>query len=149
MTELPSDDKHLSISRTVLIPLAESDVEYVRSGGPGGQNVNKVSSKARVRWPVTSSPSLPDAVKERFLAQYKSRLTNEGDLIVVGQRYRDQKKNYDDCLNRLREMVREVLVPPRPRKATKPSRASQRRRVEAKKQRSDTKRLRRPPKSGE
>lgn len=145
----PSGETHLVVSGSVAIPLAEFDVEYVRSGGPGGQNVNKVSSKARVRWPVVSSPSLPDEVKERFLARYKSRLTNEGDLIVVGQRYRDQKKNYDDCLNRLREMVREVLVPPRPRKATKPTRGSQKRRVEAKKQRSDTKRLRRKPKLGE
>jgi len=141
-----SDETHLVVSRSVAIPLAEFDVEYVRSGGPGGQNVNKVSSKARVRWPVVSSPSLPDDVKQRFLVRYQSRLTNEGDLIIVGQRYRDQKKNLDDCLNRLAEMVREVLVPPRPRKPTRPSRASQRRRVEAKKQRSDTKRLRRPPK---
>lgn len=145
----PSDETHVVVSRTVAIPLAEFEIEYVRSGGPGGQNVNKVSSKARLRWPVASSPSLPDAVKERFLSQYKSRLTNEGDLIIAGQRFRDQKKNYDDCLNRLREMVREVLVPPRPRKATKPTRASQRRRVETKKQRSDTKRLRRKPKLGE
>jgi ribosome-associated protein len=145
----PSDETHLVVSRSVAIPLTEFDVEYVRSGGPGGQNVNKVSSKARVRWPVVSSPSLPDEVKERFLTRYKSRLTNEGELILVGQKYRDQKQNYDDCLTRLAEMVREVLVPPRPRKPTKPSRASQRRRVEAKKQRSDTKRLRRKPKPGD
>lgn len=145
----PSDETHLVVSRSVAIPLTEFDVEYVRSGGPGGQNVNKVSSKARIRWPVVSSPSLPDEIKERFLARYKSRLTNEGELILVGQKYRDQKQNYDDCLNRLAEMVREVLVPPRPRKPTKPSRASQRRRVEAKKQRSDTKRLRRPPKGSD
>ncbi len=145
----PSDETHLVVSRSVSIPLAEFDVEYVRSGGPGGQNVNKVSSKARVRWPVVASPSLSDEVKERFLTRYKSRLTNEGDLIIVGQRYRDQKKNYDDCLDRLREMVREVLVPPRPRKATKPTRGSQKRRVEAKRQRSTTKQLRRNPKHGE
>jgi ribosome-associated protein len=145
----PSDETRLVVSRSVSIPLAEFAVEYVRSGGPGGQNVNKVSSKARVRWPVVSSPSLPEEVKERFLTRYNSRLTNEGELIIVGQRYRDQKKNYDDCLDRLREMVREVLVPPRPRKATKPTRGSQKRRVEAKRQRSDTKRLRGKPKQGE
>jgi ribosome-associated protein len=144
-----SPEVHLVVSRSLSIPLAEFDVEYVRSGGPGGQNVNKVSSKARVRWPVVSSPSLPDDVKERFVTRYKSRLTNEGDLIIVGQRYRDQKKNYDDCLDRLREMVREVLDPPRPRKATKPTRGSQKRRVEAKRQRSDTKRLRGKPKLGD
>ncbi|MBA3313346.1 MAG: aminoacyl-tRNA hydrolase [Planctomycetota bacterium] len=149
MTTSPPDETHLVVSRTVAIPLAEFDVEYVRSGGPGGQNVNKVSSKARVRWPVSSSPSLPEEMKERFLTRYKSRLTNEGELVVAGQRYRDQKKNLDDCLQRIVEMIREVLVPPRPRKATKPTRGSQRRRVETKRQRSDTKRLRGKPKDAE
>jgi ribosome-associated protein len=146
---VPSEENQLVISRTLAIPLAEFDVEYVRSGGPGGQNVNKVSSKARVRWPVVATPSLPDGVKERFLNRYKSRLTNEGELIVTGQRYRDQKKNYDDCLERLREMIRAILVPPRPRKATKPTKGAQKRRVEAKRQRSETKRLRgKPPDAG-
>lgn len=141
----PPEETHLVISRSVAIPLAEFDVEYVRSGGPGGQNVNKVSSKARLRWPVAASPSLPEGVKERFLTRYKSRLTNDGELILVGQRYRDQKKNLDDCLDRLREMIREVLAPPKTRKPTKPTRGSQKRRVEGKRQRSETKRLRGKP----
>ena len=141
----PADATHLVVSSSVAIPLSEFEVEYVRSGGPGGQNVNKVSSKARVRWPAVASPSLPDDLKQRFLTRYKSRLTTEGELILVGQKFRDQRKNLDDCLNRLREMVREVLRPPTPRKATKPTLGSQRRRVEAKRRRSATKRDRGRP----
>ena len=141
----PAEPNHLVVSRSVAIPLTEFDVEYVRSGGPGGQNVNKVSSKARLRWPAAASPSLPDELKQRFLARYRSRLTTDGELILTGQKYRDQKRNLDDCLDRLREMIREVLRPPTPRKPTKPTRGSQRRRVEAKRQRSETKRLRGRP----
>ncbi len=145
MATSESDTGRLLVSRSVAIPLGEFDVEYVRSGGPGGQNVNKVNSKARLRWPVAASPSLPEGVKERFLARYKSRLTADGELILVSQRTRDQKKNLDDCLDRLRAMIREVLVPPKTRKATKPTRGSQKRRVEAKRKRSETKRLRGKP----
>lgn len=144
MADVP-DDNTLRISRSVAIPLAEFDVEYTRSSGPGGQNVNKVSSKARLRWPVAASPSLPEAVKERFLERYRSRLTNENELILTAQRSRDQRRNYEACLERLREMIREVLRPPTPRKPTKPTKASKRRRVQAKRQRSETKRLRGKP----
>jgi ribosome-associated protein len=140
-----SEESRLVVSRTVAVPLAEFAVEYVRSGGPGGQNVNKVASKAQFRWPVVASPSLPDDVKQRFLARYKSRLTTEGELLLTGQKYRDQKRNLADCLERLRQMIADVLRPPTPRKATKPTKASKRRRVEAKRQRSTTKRLRGAP----
>ena len=145
MAQTPSPETHLVVSRSLAIPLAEFDVEFVRSGGPGGQNVNKVSSKARLRWPVAASPSLPDEVKQRFLTRYKSRLTTEGEIILTAQRSRDQKKNLDACHERLRQMIRDVLRPPTPRKATKPTRASKRRRVEEKRKRSTTKRLRGKP----
>ena len=145
----PSDETHLAVSRSVAIPLSEFAVEYVRSSGPGGQNVNKVSSKARVRWPVAASPSLPEEVKARFLARYKSRLTNDGELILTGQKFRDQRRNYDDCLARLRDLVRDVLAPPAVRKASKPSKGAQRRRLAEKRQRSETKRLRGKPGAGE
>jgi len=145
MTTPPADETRLVVSRSVSIPLTEFQVDYVRSGGPGGQNVNKVASKAQVRWPATASPSLPPELKQRFLDRYASRLTTEGELILSGSRFRDQKRNFEDCLERLRLMIREVLVPPKPRKATKPTNASKRRRVEAKRQRSTTKKLRGKP----
>jgi ribosome-associated protein len=145
MTTVPSTETHLVVSRSLAIPLNEFDVEFVRSGGPGGQNVNKVSSKARLRWPVAASPSLPTDVRERFLTRYKSRLTTDGELILTAQRSRDQKANLHDCFARLREMIREILRPPPLRKPTKPTRTSQRRRVEAKRRRSVTKRLRGKP----
>lgn len=140
------EDNLLQVSRSVAIPIAEFDIEYTRSSGPGGQNVNKVSSKARLRWPVADSPSLPEPVKERFLERYRSRLTNENELILTAQRSRDQRRNYEACLERLREMIREILRPPTPRKPTKPTKGSKRRRVQAKRQRSETKQLRKSPK---
>lgn len=145
MSDSSIDETRLVVSRSVVIPLAEFRVDYVRSGGPGGQNVNKVASKAQVRWDVAGSPSLPAEVKARFLDKYRSRLTTEGELVLSGSRFRDQKRNFEDCLERLREMIRGVLQPPKPRKATKPTKASKRRRVEAKRQRSTTKRLRGKP----
>ena len=145
MTTPSPAETRLVISRSVAIPLAEFSVDYVRSGGPGGQNVNKVASKAQVRWPAVASPSLPPELKQRFLDRYGSRLTTEGELLLSGSRFRDQKRNFDDCLERLRQMVLEVLIPPKPRKATKPTKASKRRRVETKRQRSTTKRLRGKP----
>lgn len=145
MTTPPSAETALAVSRSVSIPLAEFRVDYVRSGGPGGQNVNKVASKAQVHWDAVGSPSLPPDLKQRFLDRYRSRLTTTGELVLSGSRFRDQKRNLDDCLERLREMIREVLQPPKPRKVTKPSKASKRRRVEAKRQRSTTKRLRGKP----
>ncbi len=149
MTDDPIDATQLEISLSVAIPLAEFAVEYVRASGPGGQNVNKVSSKARLRWPVAASPSLPDDVKARFLARYRSRLTNDGELILVGQKFRDQRRNHDDCLARLRDLVRAVLAPPAVRKATKPSKGAHRRRLAEKRSRSETKRLRGKPGPGE
>src|SRR6187200_1408056 len=96
----------LVISPSVRIPFEELEFTYSRSSGPGGQNVNKVNSKALLRWPMLASPSLPSAVRERFLARYGNKLTNEGDLLITSQLYRDQEKNREDCLEKLREMVR-------------------------------------------
>jgi ribosome-associated protein len=145
----PSDETHLVISRSVAIPDSEFEVRYIRSGGPGGQNVNKVASKAQLRWGAAESPSLPQDVKERFLAKYKSRLTTQGELILTSQKRRDQRQNLDDCRGRLREMIRAVLRPPKVRKETKPTRASKRRRVEDKRKRSTAKRLRGKPTQGD
>jgi ribosome-associated protein len=138
-------NNELTIGRGVAIPLAEIAFTFSRSGGPGGQNVNKVNSKAIMRWPIQNSPSLPAEVLERFMAKYASRVTIEGELILMSQRYRDQASNVDDCLQKLQDMLMTVLERPVMRHATKPTRASQHRRVETKRENSQKKQGRRPP----
>ncbi len=133
----------LAITAHLAIPLAEFQFEYARSGGPGGQNVNKVNSKALLRWKPADSPSLPPPILARLLALVGPRLTNEGELLITSQKTRDQGRNVADCLDKLRLMVLAAARPPKARRASKPTFASQVRRVEGKLKRSTTKRLRR------
>jgi ribosome-associated protein len=133
----------LSISNNLSIPEEEFTFTFSRSSGPGGQNVNKVNSKATLHWGIRDSPSLPAAVRHRFTTAFKNRITTEGIFVLSSQRYRDQPKNIADCLEKLAEMVRSVLHPPKPRRATKPTRGSRERRLEAKRQRSAKKNTRR------
>lgn len=126
----------------VAVGEAELDITYVRSSGPGGQNVNKTSTKAVVRWNVRSAPNLRDDVKARFLARFASRVTDAGDVLVTSDRYRDQPRNLEDCLAKLRAMLEEVAVAPVPRRKTRPGRAARERRIHAKKSRGTTKSLR-------
>src|SRR5215469_6616704 len=86
----------LTVNNRVRIPFDEFEFSYARSSGPGGQNVNKVNSKALLRWPVRTSPSLPEPMRQRFLSRYGNRVTAEGDVLISSQRYRDQAKNVDD-----------------------------------------------------
>ena len=123
----------LTVTSRVQIPAEEFEFTFTRSSGPGGQNVNKVSSKAQLRWQAVGSPSLPDDVKARFRARFGSRLTGDGELLIASQRYRDQRRNMDDCLEKLRAMLLEIVVPPRRRKPTKPKRTSIERRLSDKK----------------
>ncbi|MEX2138541.1 MAG: alternative ribosome rescue aminoacyl-tRNA hydrolase ArfB [Pirellulales bacterium] len=116
---------------------------YVRSSGPGGQNVNKVNSKAVLRWNVVSSPGVPDAVRARFTSRFGTRLTEAGDLVLSSQRYRDQRRNEEDCLEKLHAMLTAVARPPKRRKKTKPTRASIERRKEQKRETSHKKQGRR------
>ncbi len=129
----------LEINAQLRIPDDELEWTYVRSGGPGGQNVNKVASKAVLRWNVAASPSLPDDVKSRLRAQQANRITAEGELVLTSQRYRDQERNRQDCLDKLREMIVQAAARPKARRKTKPTRGSQEARLRAKKRRAATK----------
>lgn len=133
----------IAVTETVSIPDAELSWEYARSGGPGGQNVNKVASKATLRWAVAASTAIPEAAKARLFASHPSHLTTEGEFLVTSQEYRDQERNRQRCEEKLADMVRAALTPPKPRKKTKPSKASQRRRLEDKKRQGEKKSTRR------
>jgi ribosome-associated protein len=135
----------LRIDDRLAIPLDEFRWEYSRSGGPGGQNVNKVNSKVQLRWNPTTSPSLPGPVRARLLELVGNRLTVDGDLLVSAQTSRDQARNVDACLAKVRDLVLAAARPPKVRRPTRPTRASRARRAEQKARRSETKRARRSP----
>jgi len=129
----------LQISPNVKIPDAELRLSFARSSGPGGQNVNKVSSKAVLHWDVLTSPSLPPDIRARFLQQYSSRVTKAGEIVIHSEEHRDQPKNIQACYEKLREMIVSVLRPPKKRRPTKPTKGSKVRRLNDKKSRSQTK----------
>jgi ribosome-associated protein len=133
----------LSITPSLSIPDEEFAWTYVRAGGPGGQNVNKVSSKAVLRWNFTASPSIPDDVKARFRQREGGRITSTGDILITSQRFRDQERNRQDCLQKLAALLQGAVTPPRRRKKTRPTRGSVEARLRAKKQRSGAKASRR------
>ncbi len=135
----------LKIDDRLSIPLDEFLVDYARSGGPGGQNVNKVNSKVLLRWSPASSPSLPEPVRARLLKMVAHRLTNQGELLVTSQSSRDQSRNLADCLDKVRSIVLAAANPPKVRRITKPTYGSRIRRAETKTRRSDLKRGRRKP----
>lgn len=139
----------LDVNDRISIPLRELEFEFSRSGGPGGQNVNKTNTRASLRWNVTATHSLPHSVKERFRKQYNRRISQKGDFVLHSQRFRDQGKNVADCLSRLREMILAVAVSPKKRVPTRPTRASKERRLGTKKRKADQKRLRKSPKKDE
>jgi ribosome-associated protein len=135
----------LEITDKIRIPDSEFKWNFVRAGGPGGQNVNKVASKAVLRWDVARSPSLPADVKARLRMQERRRITSAGDLLLNSQRFRDQEKNRQDCLDKLRDLVRRAATPPRRRKPTKPTRGSRAARLREKRRRSTIKTGRQTP----
>lgn len=121
----------LRISRQVAIPDSEVEVHFVRAQGSGGQNVNKLSTAAHLRFDIAAS-SLPDAYKERLLALKDSRISSEGVVVIKAQRHRSQEMNREDALGRLRELIQQAMVSRRRRRPTKPTLASRRRRVDSK-----------------
>jgi ribosome-associated protein len=120
-------------------------ISFIRASGPGGQNVNKVSSAAQLRFDLMGSPSLPSAMKMRAADLAGSRLTTDGEIVITADRHRTQALNRDDAVNRLLDLLREAAVPPKPRRPTRPTKASKERRIAGKKERSGVKRLRQGP----
>jgi ribosome-associated protein len=133
----------LVVTNKIKIPLRELHFTFARSSGPGGQNVNKVSTKATLRWSVIDSPSITDHLRERFLKKYGRRINKDGDLLVTSQRFRDQGRNVADCLEKLRVMLAATAAPHKVRKKTKPTQAARRQRLEQKRAQSEKKQRRR------
>ena len=132
----------LIVSRSLALPEAELTERFLRADGPGGQHVNRTESAVELRFDVARSPSLPDPVRERLLSRRDRRLTEDGVLVIQARRFRDQSRNRDDARERLVEIIRAALAPPKPRVATKPTRASKERRLAGKQQRSKIKQTR-------
>jgi ribosome-associated protein len=130
----------LRINSQLEISRREFSFSFVRSSGPGGQNVNKVASKAVLRWSPASSASLPEDVRSRLLSQCARRLTDRGELVLSSQRYRDQAKNIDDCLAKLRVLVLAAAVAPKKRKKTRVPKSSREGRLQQKRVTADKKR---------
>jgi len=142
MSERPT---HLDISEAIRIPLSEFRFSYVRSSGPGGQNVNKVNSQVQLSWNLNRNESLPEDVMARLREAERGRLTRTGILRMDCQRYRDREQNRLDCLERIRQMVLKVIQPPKQRRKTRIPKGVVERRLRTKQRRSGVKVSRRPP----
>jgi len=131
------------VSPAISIPEEEISYEFIRSSGPGGQNVNKVATAVRLRFDVLHSPSITDEVRLRLLAAARTRITEKGVLQIEARRFRTQERNRQDAVDRLVASLRAAEIRPRIRRPTKPTRASRSKRLAEKKHRADVKRARR------
>ena len=129
----------LQISPTIASPESELEERFVRASGPGGQTVNKVSTAVELRFNIARSPSLDDALRERVLARRDRRVDGDGVILIMAQRFRTQDRNREDARDRLIALIQSVLTPPKPRVATKPTRASKERRLTGKRERAGVK----------
>ena len=133
----------IHITDTISIDDAEIEESFVRSSGPGGQNVNKLSTAVQLRFDVRRSPSLPNDVAVRLMRLAGRRMTKDGVLVLIAQNHRTQERNRAEALDRLVKLIREAAVAPVPRRPTRPTKASRRERLESKKHRSGVKAMRR------
>jgi len=133
----------VKVTRGVEIDDGEIQFDFVRSSGPGGQNVNKVATAVQLRFDVANSPSLPDEVRERLRRLAGRRMTSDGVLVIDARRYRTQERNRRDAVDRLIKLVARAAAKPKRRKPTRPSRASRQRRLDEKRKRGDVKKQRR------
>jgi ribosome-associated protein len=136
----------LIINDRIRIPLSEIEIQFTRSSGPGGQNVNKTNTKVNIAWNLWTCFHMSAAARERFALLFPSKITSEGLVRITSDRFRDQSRNTEDCLEKLRAMILSACIPPKTRHATKPTRASQRRRLDEKTKQKKKKEDRRNPK---
>ena len=134
----------IQVTSTIAIDENEIQQEFIRGSGPGGQNVNKVATAVQLRFNVANSPSLPDEVRKRLFSLARKRITEEGVLVIAARRFRSQEANRRDAVERLVVLIRKAAQKPQTRRKTKPTLASKIRKLEAKRRRTKTKRLRRP-----
>ena len=134
----------IRITDTITIDENEIQEDFIRASGPGGQNVNKVATAVRLRFEAGKSPALPADVLGRLAALAGSRMTEEGVLIIHARRFRTQDQNRQDAMDRLIDLIRQATLRPKPRRKTKPTLASKKRRLESKRRRGHTKQIRQP-----
>jgi ribosome-associated protein len=132
----------LFVTASCRIPEWELEFSYARSSGPGGQNVNKVNSKAVLRWNPSTSRAMDEQARARLLSKLGHRLSEDGCLVIASDRFRDQPRNREDCLEKLRELVAQALFEPKKRKKTKQSFSSRKRDERSKRRHSEKKKLR-------
>ncbi|MGB1925236.1 MAG: alternative ribosome rescue aminoacyl-tRNA hydrolase ArfB [Rubripirellula sp.] len=129
----------LRVTSQLVLCEKEIQITTARSSGPGGQNVNKLNTKATLRWSPSQCAQLPSAWKRRFITDYHNRITRDGIIVLQSERYRDQKKNIKDVRQRLVQMLLSCQHPPKKRTPTRPTKGSQRRRLQSKREQSEKK----------